>query len=78
MKDQYQEEISRIHVTKELLEKTKKAMKEEEVKEQKRKKFLSYRNLSIASAVVLCLCIFVPMMARNQGSSAQIQLSRQE
>ncbi len=78
MKDQYQEEISRIHVTKELLEETKKAMKEEEAKEQKRKKLLSYRNLSIAAAAVFCLCILVPMMARNPGSSTQIQLSRQE
>jgi hypothetical protein len=78
MKDQYQEEISRIHVTKELLEKTQRAMKEEEVKEQKRKRFLSCRNLPIVAAVVLCLCILVPMMAKSPGSSIQMQLSRQE
>lgn len=81
MKDRYQEEMSHIHVSKELLEKTKKAMKEEEEKEKKKRKLLSFRTISIAAAAV-CLCILVPVafggLGRNASGRPPVRLSSQE
>ena len=66
MKEQYQKEISQIHVPTELMEKTKKAMKEEEEKVQGKKsgKILSFPQASVVAAAVLLL-IMIPTATKN-------------
>ena len=66
MKEQYQKEISQIHVPTELLEKTKQAMKEEEEKihSEKSGKILSFPRVSVAATAVLLL-IMIPAATRS-------------
>lgn len=68
MKEQYQKEISQIHVPKEILEKTKQAMKEEEEKEHPEKtgRILTFPRISVAAAAVLLL-IMIPAATSNPG-----------
>lgn len=63
MKEQYQKEISQIHVPKELLEKTKQAMKEEEQtlsRERKTEKVLSFGRISLVAAAAVLLLVMIP------------------
>ncbi len=71
MKEQYQKEISQIHVPKEILEKTKQAMKEEEEKSHSKKsgKIVSFSRISVAAAAVLLL-IMIPAATSNPGKGA--------
>ncbi len=56
MKEQYQKEISQIHVPVELLEKTKLAMQEE-----KSGKVISFKRISIIAAAAVVLLVVAPM-----------------
>lgn len=71
MKEQYQKEISQIHVPTEILEKTKQAMKEEEEKihSEKSGKILAFPRVSVAAAAVLLL-IMIPAATRGLDESA--------
>lgn len=64
MKEQYQREVSQIHVPSELLLKTKQAMKEEEEHlngKNRVAKVIPFRVISIAAAAVFALVIAVPL-----------------
>ena len=71
MKEQYQKEISQIHVPTELLEKTKQAMKEEEEKihSEKSGKILTFPRIFVAAAAVLLL-VMIPAATRGLDESA--------
>ena len=56
MKEQYQKEISQIHVPVELLEKTKLAMQEE-----KSGKVISFKRISMIAAAAVVLLVVTPM-----------------
>lgn len=86
MKEQYQKELSQVHVPAELLEKTKKAMKEEEEKLslEKSGKIIPFKRISVAAAAVL-LVIMIPVAAgalnntNSQGNNdMQMHLAEQE
>lgn len=66
MKEQYQKEVSQIHVPSELLLKTKQAMKEEEDRingKGRNAKVIPFRMISMAAAAVLMIIIAVPMVS---------------
>ena len=65
MKEQYQKEISRIHVPAELLEKTKQEMREEQAKMElpKAGKVISFKRLSIVAAAAVLLLVVTPMVS---------------
>lgn len=69
MKEQYQKEISQIHVPTEILEKTKQAMKEERISSEKSAKILTFPRISVAAAAVLLL-IMIPAATRGLDESA--------
>lgn len=87
MKEQYQKEVSQIHVPEELLKKTKQAMKEEEkalAREKKTGKTILFKRISLAAAAVLLLVLIPTGMSffggRNQskdGGQMQMQLGNQ-
>ena len=85
MKEQYQKEISQIHVPKELLEKTKQAMKEEEQtlsREKKTGKVIPFKKISMVAAAAILLLVMIPtgisffrgMDQRENGGQMQMQL----
>lgn len=82
MKEQYQKEISQIHVPAELLAKTKQAMKEEEERktsEEKNNKVVSFKKVSMAAAAAVLLLLVVPAasgLLKDEGSqkSQEMQL----
>lgn len=86
MKEQYQKEISQIHVPKELLEKTKQAMKEEEQalsREKKAGKRIPFGRISMVAAAALLLLVMIPsgisfLSGRDQSkNNGQTQLQLQ-
>ena len=89
MKEQYQKEVSQIHVPKELLEKTKQAMKKEEeilAGQEKSKKVIPCGRISIVAAAAVLLFVCVPVASglfkskENQASfqNTQMYLGGQE
>ena len=85
MKEQYQKEISQIHVPKELLEKTKQAMKEEEQtlsREKKTGKVILFKRISMVAAAAILLLVMIPtgisffrgMDQSENGGQMQMQL----
>lgn len=88
MKEQYQKEVSQIHVPKELLEKTKQAMKEEELilaEQENAKKVIPFGRISMAAAaVVLLVCVPVASdLLKNKeeqipSQNIQMHLGEQE
>ena len=63
MKEQYQKEVSQIHVPKELLEKTKQAMKEEEQTLSRKKmtgKVIPFKKISMVVAAAILLLVMIP------------------
>ncbi len=86
MKEQYQKEVSQIHVPDELLIRTKQAMKEEMrlQKEKKKAKILSFRALSVAAAVLVLMIIYpvaaphLNLNVKQEEKKPQIQLSEHE
>lgn len=74
MKEQYQKEISQIHVPEELLEKTKKAMKEEEeslLQKRTAKIPVPFGRISLAAAAAVLLFIVVPAAVHFQTGDEQ-------
>lgn len=75
MKEQYQKELSQIHVPVELLEKTKQAMKEEQEKieseEKKKAKVLSFPKVSVAAAAAGVLLLVVPAASGMLNDSGE-------
>lgn len=86
MKEQYQKEISRIHVPAELLEKTKLAMQEEQAKKElpKAGQVISIKRLSIVAAAAVLLLVVTPMASElladdgQEGTNMQMHLGEQE
>lgn len=87
MKEQYQKEVSQIHVPKELLEKTKQAMKEEEerLEKQNETKRIPFSRISLAAAAAVLLLIVIPVVSfyvktdeNNSEQKMPIQLSGQK
>ena len=89
MKEQYQKEVSQIHVPKELLEKTKQAMKKEEeilAGQEKSKKVIPFGRISIVAAAAVLIFVCVPVASglfkskENQASfqNTQMYLGGQE
>ena len=85
MKEQYQKEVSQIHVPKELLEKTKQAMKEEEQtlsREKKTGKVIPFKKISMVAAAAILLLVMIPtgisffrgMDQSENGGQMQMQL----
>ena len=85
MKEQYQKEFSQIHVPKELLEKTKQAMKEEEETFSRKKmagKVIPIKKISLVAAVAFLLLVMIPagisfsrgMDQSENGGQMQMQL----
>lgn len=76
MKEQYQKEVSQIHVPEELLEKTRKAMKEEEeslLQKRVAKIPVPFFRISLAAAAVaVLLLIIVPVAVHFQTGDEQI------
>lgn len=77
MKEQYQKEISQIHVPNELLIKTKEAMQEEKERlkrSESRRKGLAFPVLLSAAAAAVFLIIAYPagLMENSSGQSSQI------
>ena len=63
MKEQYLQEMQKIHVPASLMEKTKKAMKEEEQRlksMESKKKVVPFGKISLAAAAAVILLLFVP------------------
>lgn len=86
MKEQYQKEISQIHVPTELLEKTKQAMKEEEEKASSKpsEKIIPFRRVSVAAAAIILL-VLIPAASgilkdtdSSDKADVQMHLSKQE
>lgn len=80
MKEQYQKEVSQIHVPKELLEKTKRAMKEEEgnlAKQKKAGKRIPFRTLSMAAAAAILLLVMIPAGMLFFSGRSQSERDRQ-
>lgn len=89
MREQYQNELSQIHVPAELLEKTKQAMKEEQEKldfeEKKQGKVISFPKVSAVAAAAVVLLLVVPVASdrlnnsdRQEGKNMQMHLGEQE
>lgn len=87
MKEQYQKEVSQIHVPQELLERTKQAMKEEEEspsRRQKRKGPAASGRISLAAAAAVFLFVVIPAAAyfcsadEQTDQETQIYLSGQQ
>lgn len=86
MKEQYQREISRIHVPVELLEKTKLAMREEQAKTElsQNGKVFFLKKLSVVAAAAVILLVATPMVSEfvaNNGQEStdmQMYLGEQE
>ena len=85
MKEQYQKEVSQIHVPKELLEKTKQAMKEEEQTLSRKKmtgKVIPFKKISMVVAAAFLLLVMIPagisfsrgMDQSENGGQMQMQL----
>ena len=85
MKEQYQKEVSQIHVPKELLEKTKQAMKEEEQTLSRKKmtgKVIPFKKISMVVAAAILLLVMIPagisfsrgMDQSKNGGQMQMQL----
>ncbi|MBO5112736.1 MAG: hypothetical protein J6C12_05245 [Lachnospiraceae bacterium] len=85
MKEQYQKEVSQIHVPKELLEKTKQAMKEEEQTLSRKKmtgKVIPFKKISMVVAAAILLLVMIPtgisffrgMDQSENGRQMQMQL----
>lgn len=73
MKEQYLQEMQRIHVPASLMEKTKQAMKEEEqrlISSESKKKVVPFGKISVAAAAAVILLLFVPA-ALNQGTGEE-------
>ena len=88
MKEQYQKEVSQIHVPKELLEKTKQAMKEEEQTLSRKKmtgKVIPFKKISMVVAAAILLLVMIPtgisfsrgMDQSENGGQMQMQLQLQ-
>lgn len=63
MKEQYRQEMQRIHVPESLIEKTKLAMKEEEQRmkdERGQKKVVPFGKISVAAAAAVLLLVLIP------------------
>lgn len=73
MKEQYQKEISQIHVPAELLERTKQAMKEEQEKKSfnKKGKIISINKVSIAAAAAVLLLVVLPVASGTWNNDTQ-------
>lgn len=85
MKEQYQKEVSQIHVPNELLEKTKRAMKEEEERlkqAESRRKVLPFPVLlSVAAAAVFLIIAYPAALTGNdsgENSKMPLQMAEQE
>lgn len=79
MKEQYQREISQIHVPTELLLKTKQAMKEEEARingQGHKEKVIPFRMISMAAAAVLMVIIAVPMVSGLLKTGSKEELAK--
>ena len=79
MKEQYQREISQIHVPTELLLKTKQAMKEEEARingQGHKEKVIPFRMISMAAAAVLMVIIAVPMVLGLLRTGSKEELAK--
>ena len=85
MKERYQKEVSQIHVPKELLEKTKQAMKEEEQTLSRKKmtgKVIPFKKISMVVAAAILLLVMIPtgisfsrgMDQSENGGQMQMQL----
>lgn len=76
MKEQYQKEVSQIHVPSELLLRTKQAMKEEEERlgeEKRAAKVIPFRMMSIAAAV-LAIAIVIPLATGFLGKEGKEEM----
>ena len=86
MKEQYQREISRIHVPVELIEKTKLAMREEQAKEElpQNGKAIIFKRLSIVAAAAVLFLVATPMVSDflldngQENTDMQMYLGEQE
>ncbi len=82
MKEQYQKEISQIHVPAELLAKTKLAMQEEKkrlsAETKQTGKVIPFRRISVAAAAAILLLLVVPaasgMLKQGTIEEQQVQL----
>lgn len=89
MKEQYRQEMQKIHVPESLLEKTKLAMKAEEQKiktQKEEKKIIPFGKVSVLAAAAVLMLVLIPAIAGdeagmlNHGSmqKEQVYLSAKE
>lgn len=72
MREEYQKEISQIHAPRELIEKTKQAMQEEEERQSKQKgKVVAFPKISLAVAAILLLIIIPTASLSNQRAETE-------
>ena len=89
MKEQYQKELSQVHVPAELLAKTKLAMKEAEKKEEakefadeeavktEKRKFFTFPKISMVAVAAVLLLIVVPVSSELLKGSARTEQEMQ-
>jgi hypothetical protein len=74
MKEQYRQEMQKIHVPESLLEKTKLAMKAEEQKiktENKVQKMIPFGKVSIVTAAAVLLLVLIPVAGGTFGTGEE-------
>lgn len=81
MKEQYRQEMQRIHVPESLLQKTKLAMKEEEQRihtKNENKKIIPFGKLSMAVAAALLLLVLIPAAANGFGTAGEGSMQQEQ
>lgn len=74
MKEQYRQEMQRIHVPESLLEKTKLAMKEEEQRiksMESERKAIPFSKISVAAAAAVLLLVLIPAVEGGRFGTAE-------
>ncbi len=70
MKEQYRQEMQKIHVPESLLEKTKLAMKAEEQKikiEKEEKKIIPFGKISVLAVAAVLMLVLIPTVAGDEA-----------
>lgn len=74
MKEQYRQEMQKIHVPESLLEKTKLAMKAEEQKikaEKEEKKIIPFGKISMLAAAAVLLLVLIPAVTGDKAGMSK-------